>query len=503
MSVIQRPAVDEVREYKMLMGGRWAQAASGKTFESINPYTGQVWAIVAEADQEDVDAAVRAARKAFDEGAWGRMTGTERARLMRRLAELIAENADDLAIIESTDNGKLFKEMRGQLGTLPEWYYYFAGAADKIQGETIPSDKPNFFVYTRKEPVGVVGAIVPWNSPLLLLTFKLAPALAAGCTFVVKSAEQTPASVLEFGKLFEEAGFPPGVFNVVSGFGVPTGKALVSHPGVDKVAFTGSTQTGISVMKDAADHLAKVTLELGGKSPNIVFDDVDLEAANNGVISGIFAATGQTCIAGSRLFVQDRAHDELVERLSERATTIKLGDPLDTETEMGPVAFKEQLEKIEGYVQAGKEEGATLVCGGKRPDSDGLKHGYFIEPTIFAQVENGMKIAREEIFGPVLSVIPFKDEEELIRQTNDTDYGLAAGIWTKDIQRAHRVAHAIRAGTVWINAYRTLSFNTPFGGYKMSGLGRENGLEAVNEYTETKSVWVELSGQSRDPFTMG
>ena len=337
----------------------------------------------------------------------------------------------------------------------------------------------------------------------LALTFKLAPALAAGCTFVVKSAEQTPASVLEFGKLFEEAGFPPGVFNVVSGFGVPTGKALVGHPGVDKVAFTGSTQTGISVMKDAADHLAKVTLELGGKSPNIVFDDVDLEAANNGVVAGIFAATGQTCIAGSRLFVQERAHDELVERLSERAKTIKLGDPLDVETEMGPIAFKEQLEKIEGHVRAGKEEGATLVCGGKRPDSDALEHGYFIEPTIFAQVENGMQIAREEIFGPVLSVIPFKDEEELVRQANDTRYGLAAGIWTRDIQRAHRVAHAIRAGTVWINAYRTLSFNTPFGGYKASGLGRENGLEALNEYTETKTVWVELSGQSRDPFTMG
>ena len=503
MQLIERPTTEEVRDYKMLIGGDSLAARSGKIFESINPYTGRVWATVPEADEEDVDAAVRAARQAFDEGPWGKMTGTERARLMRRLAELIAENAEELAVVESTDNGKLLKEMSGQLGALPDWYYYFAGAADKVQGATIPSDKPNFFVYTRKEPVGVVGAIIPWNSPLLLLTFKLAPALAAGCTFVVKAAEQTPASVLEFGKLFEEAGFPPGVFNVVSGFGVPTGKALVSHPGVDKVAFTGSTQTGISVMKDAADHLAKVTLELGGKSPNIVFDDVDLEAANNGVVAGIFAATGQTCIAGSRLFVQERAHDELVERLSERAKTIKLGDPLDAETEMGPVAFEEQLEKIEGHVRAGKEEGATLVCGGKRPDSDALEHGYFIEPTIFAQVENGMQIAREEIFGPVLSVIPFKDEEELVRQANDTSYGLAAGVWTKDIQRAHRVAHAIRAGTVWINAYRTLSFNTPFGGYKMSGLGRENGLQAVDEYTETKSVWVELSGQSRDPFTMG
>jgi aldehyde dehydrogenase (NAD+) len=293
------------------------------------------------------------------------------------------------------------------------------------------------------------------------------------------------------------------VFNVVTGFGDPTGRALVRHPGVDKVAFTGSTETGKLVMKDAADHLAKVSLELGGKSPNIVFDDADLEATNNGVVSGIFAATGQTCIAGSRLFVQERAHDELVERLSEKAGSIRLGNPLEMETEMGPVAFKEQLEKIQGYIKTGQDEGAELVSGGKRPDTEALKDGYFIEPTIFTQVNNDMRIAREEIFGPVLSVIPFGDEEELIRQANDTEYGLAAGIWTKDIQRAHRVAHALRAGTVWVNSYRTLSFNTPFGGYKMSGLGRENGLESINEYTQVKSVWVELSGQTRDPFTLG
>src|ERR687898_1500866 len=310
----------------MLIGGEWVDAHSGSSFESINPYTGRVWATAPEAGREDVDRAVKAARAAIDEGPWGKMTGTERARLMRRLADLLAENAQELATVESTDNGKLLREMSGQLNALPEWYYYFGGAADKIQGETIPSDKPNFFVYTRREPMGVVGAIIPWNSPLLLLTFKLAPALAAGCTFVAKTAEQTPASTLEFAKLFEEAGFPPGVFNVVTGFGVPTGKALVSHPGVDKVAFTGSTQTGISVMKDAADHLAKVTLELGGKSPNIVFDDADPEAAANGVVAGIFAATGQTCMAGSRLFAHERVQDELVGRLAERAASIKLGD---------------------------------------------------------------------------------------------------------------------------------------------------------------------------------
>ncbi len=500
---IEAPVSGEVRNYRMLIGGEWVEALSGKTFESVNPYTGRTWATAPEAGEEDVDRAVGAARAAFDEGPWGTMTGTERARLMRRFADLLAENAEDLATVESTDNGKLLREMGGQLGALPEWYYYFSGAADKIQGETIPSDKPNFFVYTRREPVGVVGAIVPWNSPLLLLTFKLAPALAAGCTVVIKPAEQTPASILEFAKLFEEADFPPGVVNVITGFGEGTGRPLVRHPGVDKVAFTGSTETGIGVMKDAADHLAKVSLELGGKSPNIVFDDADLEATNNGVVSGIFAATGQTCIAGSRLFVQERAHDELVARLSEKAGTIKLGDPLEMETEMGPVAFEEQLHKVQGYIEAGKEEGAELVYGGRRPQTEELRDGYFIEPTIFAGVDNDMRVAREEIFGPVLSVIPFESEENLIRQANDTRYGLAAGIWTRDIQKAHRVAHALRAGTVWVNSYRTLSFNTPFGGYKMSGMGRENGLESLKDYTQVKSVWVELSGQTRDPFTLG
>ena len=501
--LVETPNSDEVRDYKMLVGGEWVDARSGKTFESVNPYTGKAWATVPEADEEDVDRAVRAAREAFEAGSWGKTTGTERARLMRRLAELVAENAESLAVIESTDNGKLLREMGGQMKALPEWYYYFAGAADKIQGETIPSHNPDFFVYTRREPIGVVGAIVPWNSPLLLLTWKLAPALAAGCTFVVKTAEQTPASTLEFARLFEEAGFPPGVFNVVTGYGTPTGSALVRHPGVDKVAFTGSTETGKLVMKDAADHLAKVSLELGGKSPNIVFEDADLDAAANGVVSGIFAATGQTCMAGSRLLVHRGRHDELVERLTEKAASIKLGNPLETETEMGPIAFKEQLDKVQGYVDTGREEGADLAYGGKSPEDPALKDGFFMEPTILTNVNNTMKVAREEIFGPVLSVIPVESEEEVVRQANDTPFGLAAAVWTKDIQRAHRVAHALKAGTVWINAYRAVSFTAPFGGYKQSGIGRENGLETLKEYTQTKTVWVELSGKTRDPFTLG
>ncbi|WP_425342682.1 aldehyde dehydrogenase [Piscinibacter koreensis] len=486
-----------MHEYGLFIGGRDVPCA--RSMESLNPYTGRPWALVPDGEEADVDRAVAAARAAFDGGPWAEMTQSQRGALLRRLGDIIRRDAAELARIESTDNGKLYREMLGQWQYLPEYYYYFAGLADKLQGDTVPSDRPNFFIYTRREPLGVIAAITPWNSPVLLLTFKLAPGLAAGCTFVVKPSEHTSVSTLEFARRVKEAGFPDGVFNVVTGQGA-LGAALVKHPGVDKVAFTGATETGKVIAASAARNLTRVSLELGGKSPNIVFADADLDVAANGAIAGIFGATGQTCMAGSRLLVEESAHDALLEKIVERSKAIRLGDPMADDTEMGPVSNQPQMNKVLEYLEVAVQDGARIAYGGRQDPTLG---GLFVQPTVLSGVTNDMRIAREEVFGPILSVIPFRDEAEAVTIANDTRFGLAAAVWTQNVHRAHRVAHKLRAGTVWINAYRVVSYATPFGGYKESGIGRENGIDSIREYTETKSVYVELSGRPRDPFKLG
>jgi acyl-CoA reductase-like NAD-dependent aldehyde dehydrogenase len=489
-------------KYEILIGGKWQEATTGEFFETYNPYTGKPWALIPRCAAADAERAVEAANTAFESGAWPTMTPTQRGVLLRRLGDLVAEHAEALAQTEVRDNGKLIAEMAAQTSYVPQWYYYYGGLADKIEGAVIPTDKAGVFNYTRWEPLGVVAAIVPWNSPLLILSWKLAPALAAGNTVVVKPSEFTSASTLEFGRLFEQAGFPPGVVNIVTGFGAEIGDALVAHPKVAKVAFTGGEMSGQRVYETAARGLKPVTLELGGKSPNIVFDDAVIDDAVKGAISGIFAATGQTCIAGSRLLVQRGIHNQFVDKLVAFAKTARMGDPADRETQVGPVTTPPQYNKILDYIAVGKNEGAKVVLGGGPADKERFGEGWFIEPTIFTEVHNRMRIAQEEIFGPVLSVIPFADEEEAVAIANDTIYGLAAGVWTQSIRRAILISERLRAGTVWVNTYRAVSFMSPFGGYKRSGLGRENGQHAIYEYLQQKSVWISTAAEVPNPFIL-
>jgi phenylacetaldehyde dehydrogenase len=476
---------------KMLIGGKWVEAASGKTFETRNPATGEVLSRVAEGDREDIDRAVKAARRAFDEGPWSETLPAERSRLLWKISELIDQHRDELAELETLDNGKPVSFSRAvdvpsAIGT----FRYFAGWATKIEGNTIPLSKPGakFFAYTLREPVGVVGQIIPWNFPLIMAAWKLAPALAAGCTVVLKPAEQTPLTALRLGELMMEAGFPEGVVNIVPGFGETAGAALAAHPNVDKIAFTGSTEVGRLIVDAARGNLKKVSLELGGKSPNIVFADADLESAIPGSAAAIFFNQGQSCTAGSRLFVHKSIFDRVIDGVAQETKKFKIGPGIDPSTNLGPLVSKEQQDRVCGYLESGAEEGARAVVGGHKISGS----GYFVEPTVLVDVNPKMKVVREEIFGPVVTAIPFSSPDEVAAFANDSMYGLAAAVWTRDLSKAHRMAAKLRAGTVWINCYNVFDNALPFGGYKQSGWGRESGHAVLEMYTEIKSVCAQI-----------
>ena len=500
MGIAIAPAIDQnaasfvAKRGKLLINNQWVDATSGKTFNTYNPATGEVLAVLAEGDKADIDKAVRAARRAFDSGPWTKMSPSERGKLVWKLADLLEKNTEEFATLESLDNGKPLTIARAaDVPLAVDCFRYFAGWATKIEGNTIPVSVPyapgaKFFAYTTREPIGVVGQIIPWNFPLLMAAWKLAPALATGCCVVLKPAEQTPLSAIRLGELAVEAGFPEGVLNVITGFGETAGAALAAHPDVDKVAFTGSTEVGKLVLQAAAGNLKKVSLELGGKSPNVVFADADVKAAVNGAASAIFFNHGQCCCAGSRLYVEKPIFDQVVEGIANKAKKIKLGSGLDPDTEMGPLVSTEQIDRVCSYLESGAKEGAKAVAGGKRREGK----GYFVEPTVLVDTKPNMKVIQEEIFGPVVAAMPFESPDEVVTQAHDTIYGLAAGIWTKDISKAHRMAEKLRAGTVWINCYNIFDAAMPFGGYKQSGWGREMGHDVLNLYTEVKAITAQL-----------
>lgn len=488
------------KQYQLYIDGQYVAPSNARMMPSVNPYTGETWASIPDADAADVELAVAAAERAY-QTTWRQTSGIARAALMNKLAGLIEAQAERMSIIETTDNGKVIRETSSQMKWVGRQLRFFAGYADKLYGQQIPLDQPDVLDYVTYEPYGVVGLITAWNSPLSLLANKLAPALAAGNCVVVKPSEHASASTLEFAALVQEAGFPPGVFNVVTG-GAQVGQALVNAKGISRVSFTGSPGVGREIAAAAGRRLIPVTLELGGKSPNIIFDDADIGKAVIGALAGIFGATGQTCVAGSRLLVQRGVYEQVLKGVSERATQIRMGDPLDPQTEMGTVANEPQFKRILGSIERAQQVGARLITGGRRATGPGLEKGYFIEPTVFADVSNDSELAQEEIFGPVLAVIPFDTEEQAIAMANNSRYGLAAGIWSRDINRVMRVSRSMQAGSVWVNTYRALAAQAPFGGFKESGIGRERGEVGLHEYLTTRNVMIDFSNAERDPFAI-
>ena len=493
--------MSEIKNFKMYINGEWVESSSGKKIETLNPETNKVWATVPEASEADVDKAVKAAQKAFD-GSWSKLHPRERAKFLRNIAEQLRSNAEHLGKIETIDTGKLFKEIKTQATYIAEYYDYYAGLADKVEGTVVPIDKPNMQVTTTRIPIGVIAAIIPWNSQMLLTAVKLAPALAMGNTVVIKASELAPVTLLEFAKLIENAGLPKGVVNVITGLGEPCGRALTTHDLVEKIAFTGGPETARHIIRNSADNLSQVSLELGGKSPVVLFNDADQENALNGITAGIFAASGQSCIAGSRLYIQSKIYDEFLDKLVKKAEGIKLGSPMDPDTQMGPLNSFKQLEIIEKNIKATVEQGGKIRCGGKR--STISNEGYYFPATIIECENHNLPTAENELFGPVLSVMKFESEEEAIHQMNDNQYGLSSGIYTTNLGRAMRVSKAVRAGIVFVNTYRLISPSAPFGGIKDSGYGKEAGIESIKEYTRIKTTWFNSSEDPMDdPFTMG